>query len=93
MGNKLHVEGRDKVVEKNRETMEDVFQKLPPNYTVGTLYVNGALVPVARFIHYSEGQAYFIGPFCEVILIDGDKIDGINFFTEECCQDEVDDLE
>jgi hypothetical protein len=82
------VEGRVKMTEKDRETVKDILLKLPPNYSVGTLYVNGAMIPVARFINYTKGLAYFIGPYLEVILIDGDKIDGMSFATEECCEDE-----
>jgi hypothetical protein len=82
------MEGRIKMTEKERETMKDVLMKLPPNYSVGTLYVNGAIVPVARFINFSKGLAYFIGCNLEVILIDGEKIDGMSFATEDCCEDE-----
>ncbi|SEM11873.1 hypothetical protein SAMN05192533_10179 [Mesobacillus persicus] len=81
------------MTEKNRETMKDVLLKLPPNYIVGALYVNGANIPVARFINYSKGLAYFIGPDLEVILIDGDKIDGMSFTTEACCGDEEEEFE
>jgi len=81
-------ERRIKMTEKDREPMKDVLMKLPPNYTVGSLYVNGAMIAVARFVNYSKGLAYFIGPDLELILIDGDKIDGMSFATEECCEEE-----
>jgi hypothetical protein len=87
------VKGWVKVTEENQGTIKDILLMLPPNYPVGTLFVNGAVIPVARFINYSKGLAYFIGPDFEVILIDGNTIDGIEFATEECCEDEEDDFE
>jgi hypothetical protein len=64
---------------EDKQSIKDVLKKLPLNYPVGALYVNGATVVVATFVNYSEGIVYFIGDACQVVAIDADSIDGIDF--------------
>jgi hypothetical protein len=76
------------MVSHEKHNVKDVLKKLPPNYPIGTLYVNGAAVIVVTFVNYMEGLAYFIGEDCQVVIIDVDSIDGIQFAPTEVEEEE-----
>jgi hypothetical protein len=74
--------------------IKKVLKKLPPNYPVASLVVNGAApVEVAAFSNLSNGVAYFINPECAVSIYDADKINGINFAAAEVEEPEEEEEE
>ncbi|QOR68008.1 hypothetical protein IM538_07715 [Cytobacillus suaedae] len=60
--------------------MHDLLKKLPPNYSLGTIYLNGIPVQVTHFSNLDENShlAYFIADG-QVTVLDSQKIDGISF--------------
>jgi hypothetical protein len=67
----------------SHEPIKQVLKKLPPNYPVASLYVNGVLAPVVTFTTAHDGVAYFINEEGQVSLFDVNKIDGIEFGVAE----------
>ncbi|HZG77452.1 MAG TPA: hypothetical protein VEZ72_16485 [Paenibacillus sp.] len=68
-------------VEKNR--LCKLLEKLPPNYPVGTIYLNGQPVPVTQFSNLdSDDLGYFIADG-QVVVLDCYKIDGVSFAPAE----------
>ncbi len=65
------------------DAMKKVLEKLPPNYTVATLYVNGAIAPVVNFVTFKDGMAYFINDEGQVSLFNAGKIEVIEFGAVE----------
>jgi hypothetical protein len=63
-----------------------ILKKLPPNYPMASLIVNGGLAEVAAFTTYSDGVAYYINAECAVSLFDAGKINGINFGAAEAAE-------
>jgi hypothetical protein len=61
------------------KALEKILKKLPPNYPVGSLIVNGGLAEVAAFSNVDDGLAYFINAECAVSIYDAKKINGMNF--------------
>ncbi|WP_078544070.1 hypothetical protein [Litchfieldia alkalitelluris] len=63
--------------------------KLPPNYPVGMVFLNGEEVPVFLFsnVNPETGIAYFIDEEGQTLMMDVSSIDGIAFGDtedEEC---------
>ncbi|MCA1041853.1 hypothetical protein LCM00_20365 [Bacillus infantis] len=65
-------------MERYESNVEGLLRKLPPNYPVGSVFVNGAKAYVDRFSNYCDGLAYFIKD-CHVCVFDADRINGICF--------------
>jgi hypothetical protein len=65
--------------ERYESKIEGLLKKLPPNYSVGTLYVNGTRANVDKFSNLNDGLAFFINNECQVCVFDADKINGICF--------------
>jgi|GEM_PF-3121910 len=72
--------------EKNR--LCKLLEKLPPNYPVGTIYLNGQPVPVTQFANLdSDDLAYFVVDG-QVVVLDCHKVDGISFAPAEVEEEE-----
>lgn len=67
---------------KNKKDVEDVLKKLPPNYPVGAIFLNGLLVPVFSFSNVDGEVAYFINDG-QVVVVDTKKVDGLAFGAVE----------
>jgi hypothetical protein len=68
-----------------KENIYQLLQSIPPSYSVGTVYLNGAIVPVASFSNFNTktGLAYFINAEGKVVALDAEKIDGLAFGAAE----------
>ncbi|QOR68010.1 hypothetical protein IM538_07725 [Cytobacillus suaedae] len=66
----------------NRNHMDKLLASLPPNYTVGTVYLNGQSVRVTNFVYSNDNLAHFITDG-EVTVVRCSKIDGIKFAPTE----------
>lgn len=60
---------------------EAFFEKIPVNYPVGVIFLNGIAIEVARFSNLSEntGLAYFVDAEGQLTVLDIEKIDGVAF--------------
>jgi hypothetical protein len=74
--------------DKNRNPLKRVMKYLPPNYGVGTIYVNGAEAPVANWVTKKDGLGYFINGEAAVSLFNAEKIDGMAFGAAEAAEPE-----
>jgi hypothetical protein len=71
-----------------KESIIEVLQKLPPNYPVSFVYLNGVLVSVSTFVNlsYDLETVYFLNGSGQLLLLDASTIDGISFVgTEAGC--------
>lgn len=59
--------------------IEDLLAKLPPNYPVACIYLNGVYVETIAFTSLCECLAYFTNEGGQVIVLDCTKINGISF--------------
>jgi len=66
----------------------DLLKKLPPNYTLGTVYLNGAPVVVQKFMNLQYELAYFVDEEGQVVIMDSGKIDGLAFAPAEVEEEE-----
>jgi hypothetical protein len=67
------------MTERHEGNIEGLLKKLPPNYSVGSLYLKGSNAAVTRFSNLNNGLAYFINEDCQVCVFDADKVHGICF--------------
>ncbi|QOR68011.1 hypothetical protein IM538_07730 [Cytobacillus suaedae] len=65
-----------------KDNMRGLLGSLPPNYTVGTVYLNGQPVTVTNFVNKNNGLSYFIAEG-QVTVLKSCKIDGIGFAPAE----------
>ncbi|HZG84857.1 hypothetical protein [Paenibacillus sp.] len=66
-----------------QKSIVDLLKKLPPNYTLGTVYLNGAPVVVQKFMNLNDELAYFVDEEGQVVIMDSGKIDGLSFGAAE----------
>lgn len=70
----------------------DFFKKIPVNYPIGVVYLNGFPVEVANFsnLQSDTGLAYFIDAEGQLTILDTAKIDGVAFGeAEEAPEEEL----
>ncbi|HZG57313.1 hypothetical protein [Paenibacillus sp.] len=77
-------------VEKNR--LCKMLEKLPPNYPVGTIYLNGQPVQVTQFSNLDNDLGYFVADG-QVVVLDCHKIDGISFAPAEAEEEEEEEAQ
>lgn len=78
---------RDRRDDREKKRLEDIIKKLPPNYAVGGVFLNGLLVPVTNFSNATGDLGYFINDG-QVVLVDTDKVDGLAFGEPEEAEEE-----
>jgi hypothetical protein len=68
-----------------KNNIYQLLQIMPPSYSIGTVYLNGAVVPVTGFsnLNTKTGLAYFINAEGKVVVLDAEKIDGLAFGAAE----------
>jgi hypothetical protein len=71
-----------------KNPLKKVMKKLPPNYPVASVMVNGGLAPTATFSNLHQGVAYFINGDCAVSIFDHNAVNGINFGAAEAEEEE-----
>lgn len=67
-------------MDKNSKPLCNILKKLPPNYPVNTIYINGDFISISHFISIDcEENIAIFGLDDQLINIDCRKIDGISF--------------
>jgi hypothetical protein len=77
------LEGEIVMSDYKKTCIEDILKKLPPNYPVGGLFLNGLLVPVANISNVCDCCAYFVDGDGQVVVVDTNKVDGLSFGAAE----------
>ena len=64
---------------------KDFFNKIPVNYPIGVVFLNGIAVEVANFsnLNADTGLAFFVDAAGQITVLDTAKIDGVAFGEAE----------
>ena len=73
------------------QNFEKFFKKLPCNYPLGVVLVNGIAMEVARFLNLNPvtGLAFFVDADGQITVLDINKIDGVAFGEADVEEEEA----
>lgn len=68
---------------KKCDNLQELLKKLPPNYPVGGVFLNGVNVPAGNFSNVCDCLVYFADAEGQITVVDAKKVDGISFGAVE----------